>query len=223
MSSGISKDLISIGIPESLIVVINNPVDINEIKTKSMEQHSHPWFSDESQKVIIAVGRLIEAKGFDKLIQAFSRIVPEIPVRLLILGEGPLETSLKNLSKELGVSGYIDFMGYIENPYSYLAKSDLFALSSNWEGFVSVLLEAMALGIPVVANDCWTSPGEILKDGKIGVLATSNDPEVFAESILTALNEKQDVELLISRAAEFSTPTIAKQYIDLFSQITSGN
>ena len=220
VSDGIRQDLTSIGIPAKNIIVINNPIDIEQAIHDSQQDISHPWLLDKSVTAIVAIGRLVEAKGFDQLIRAFALLLENRPAKLLILGDGPLKPGLLKLCADLGVDKDVDLPGHVDNPYAYLARADLFVLSSNWEGFVGVLVEAMALGVPVVACDCWTSPREILKDGEIGILAPNNQPETLKQFILLALDNPQDRELLAKRASDFSISKITDQYIGQLKKIT---
>ena len=217
VSEGIQSDLLSLGIEKNKLVTINNPIDIEYVLRQSILDCPHPWIQNKTTPVVLAVGRLVEAKGFDVLLQAFSQVLKNTSSRLIILGEGPLRERLVDLSKRLEISQHIDFVGYVDNPYSYIKQSDVFVLSSKWEGFVGVLLEAMALGTSVVATNCWASPSEILKNGQIGKLVPANDPSLLAEAIISTLLNPQNRVELMTRASEFKIENIVKKYVDLIN------
>ena len=219
VSQGIQSDLQSLGIAKKYLITINNPIDIDYIRHQSTIDCAHPWLRDKSTPVVIAVGRLVEAKGFDLLLQAFTQVIAKTPSRLIILGEGPLHESLVDLAKRLNISQYVDFVGYVDNPFNYIKLSDIFVLSSKWEGFVGVLLEAMALGTSVVATNCRASPSEILKNGQIGKLVPVNDPDLLADAIVTTLANPQSSSELMARASEFEIDKITNKYIDLIKPI----
>ena len=121
--------------------------------------------------VVINVARLEEQKGQEYLIRSFVRIKKEIPLtKLVILGEGHLEHKLRDLAKGLGLEQDVVFLGWQKNPFKFLAYSKVFVLSSLWEGFPNTLLEAMALGLPVISTDCPSGPNEIIKHGENGFL-----------------------------------------------------
>lgn len=145
--------------------VLYNPYDINEIKALSKEKVPlFPWEKEEcvDYKIIASMGREDDVKGFWHLIKAFSVVKKqEKYTRLIIIGEGDF-SEYKNMAQELGIAEDIFFTGGKKNPYPYLAKADIYVLSSLFEGFPNALVEAMSLSIPVVATNCKTGPAEIL-------------------------------------------------------------
>src|SRR5699024_2024023 len=102
----------------------------------------------------ISAGRLVEQKDYKTLLKAFQLISQRINSRLVILGKGPLENELKLLAKELDIQKKVSFLGFQSNPYKYMKKANVFILSSKWEGFGHVIVEAMAVGTPVISTDC---------------------------------------------------------------------
>ena len=113
----------------------------------------------------------------------------------------------------------VDFLNFVENPYIYLRKSDVFVLSSRYEGFGNVIVEALAVGLPVVSTNCPGGPKEILDNGKYGKLVQTEDANAMAEAIIETLKSKIDREVLIGRAQKYSVQTISDQYINLFLSI----
>lgn len=217
VSNGVKKVLIKVfKIDEGKIQVIYNPCDINKIKKLSMEKVEYPWFN-EKLPIIITMGRLIESKGHGKLIQTFAEIKKQIPSRLVIIGEGNLRKQLERLTVKFGVEKDIAFLGWQENPYKYMSKSNLFVLSSNSESFGIVLVEAMVCGVPVVSFDCESGPREILDNGEYGILVPVGDIEGLSEAVINILKNNGLREKIIQRAKKrvhiFNTKDIAKKYM----------
>ena len=126
-----------------------------------------------------------------------------------------MKKDLEALVQELNLSNYVIFPGFKKDVTTEYIKSDLFVLSSDYEGFGNVLVEAMSVGIPVVSTDCKSGPREILCDGKYGKLVPVNDVDALAQAMLQSLNEKHDIEALKLRAADFAVDKIAEQYLDI--------
>jgi glycosyltransferase involved in cell wall biosynthesis len=187
VSKGVKEDLMkTFNLPQEKIKVIYNPHDIDKIQKLSKEQINHPWLVDKKYPVMINVGRLTYQKGQDILLKAFKIVSEKIESRLIILGEGPLLKQLKDLAKELGIENKVDFVGFQKNPFAFIARSDVFVLSSRWEGFPNVLIEAMACGVPVISTDCPSGPNEIIENGVNGLLVPI-EVDKLAESIIWIL------------------------------------
>lgn len=143
------------GIPLNRIEAIYNPFDLDSIERKASAACAHPWLLNEGAPVIIAIGRLNEAKDFHILVEAFAHLRQERPVRLMILGEGELRAPLEAQVERLGLTSEdVQMPGFVDNPFAYLSRCALFVLSSRREGLPGVLIEAMACGTPVVSTDC---------------------------------------------------------------------
>lgn len=211
VSQGVAEDLVrTLGISAERVKVIYNPVVDDDLLTKSKEPLDHPWFTEGAPPVILGVGRLTEAKDFPNLIRAFALVRAQRPARLMILGEGELRPQLEALVHELGLQDDVALPGFVENPYAYMARAAVFVLSSRWEGFGNVLVEAMACGTPVVSTDCPSGPREILDHGKYGRLVPVGDVKSLAESILKAMDEPPYRDL--SRVAEFTLEKSLERY-----------
>ena len=188
VSSGVVDDLARFtSLPAEKLKVVFNPIVTPDLKERAKEPVEHPWFTDGS-KVFVAVGRLRPQKDFRTLLQAFSRVRAARPARLLILGEGPERSELEELARELGIADDVSLPGSVENPYAYLSRAVAFVLSSRWEGLPTVLIEALACGLPVIATDCPSGPREILAGGRYGKLVGVNAVEDLAAAMEEALD-----------------------------------
>jgi glycosyltransferase involved in cell wall biosynthesis len=193
--------------------VIYNPVDTDHIKTLATAPLEHPWFAPGAVPVVLSAGRLTRQKDFPSLLRAFAQVRQSRPARLVILGEGEERTSLETLARELGCRDDIALPGFVPNPYPYMAAAGVFVLSSAWEGFGNVLIEAMALGVPVVSTDCPSGPAEILGRGRYGTLVPVSDVDALARAIATTLDQPPEARRSIERASSFSCERIASQYL----------
>jgi glycosyltransferase involved in cell wall biosynthesis len=124
-------------------------------------------------------------------------------------------TALIELAAELGVADDMALPGYVNNPFAYMARASVFALSSAWEGLPTVLIEAMACGCPVVSTDCPNGPCEILEGGKYGPLVPVGDAAALAQAVLSVLDAPPDPEQLRTRAADFSADTAVDRYLEV--------
>lgn len=179
---------------------------------------------DESIPTVIACGRLEFEKGFDFLIQAFSRVCSRIQARMIILGEGSQRELLEMEAEKLGIKDHILLPGYVSNPYPYIAKSNAFILSSRFEGLPNVLIEAMALGIPCIATRCPSGPREILLDGRCGRLVEVDNIDMMAEAIIESLINKEDTAAMsrigLENLYRFTPEAVGTQYVQLIEKIT---
>jgi len=192
-SNYIKKQLNSFaGIHNSKIDVLPNPIDIDRIKKFSKLsldlEHTFP----SARFTIVAVGRLIRAKGFDTLIDALLIARKAEDIKLIIVGEGPERLNLENQIKRSLLENDVLLAGYQANPYPYILNSDLFVLPSRWEGYVNVVIEAMALEVDVVVTDCNSAPGTLLKEKLNYPLVPTESPADLAHAILENLLSPRD-------------------------------
>ncbi len=216
VSTGVAEDLARMTtIHDKKIRVIYNPVVTPQLLEKQQQAVSHPWFQKNQPPVLLAVGRLTEQKDFTTLINAFSVIRNQKACRLLILGEGEMRTVLEALIAKLKLTEDVQMPGFVDNPYAYMKQADVFVLSSAWEGLVTVLIEAMACGTPVVSTDCPSGSREILADGKFGQLVPVGDYEALADAVIQTLEREKKPTLLIKRANDFTQAASVKQYLEV--------
>lgn len=205
VSQGAAENLAkSTGLNSDRIQYIYNPVITPELLQKSRETLDHPWFQPGEPPVILGVGKLEAQKDFPTLIKAFAKVRQVRQVRLGILGWGPDGDRLENLIQDHGLGDDAALLGYADNPYPYMANAAVFVLSSRWEGLPTVLIEAMAVGTPVISTNCKSGAAEILAEGRYGSLVPVGDTTAMAEAILATI--------------EGNTPAVNTLWLEQFSQ-----
>jgi glycosyltransferase involved in cell wall biosynthesis len=190
--------------------MIYNPIDLDKVRSMSLEPVNEYDFDGIN---IIAAGRLEKQKGFEYLIQAHKMLLDlGMKHRLIILGEGSELPNLQKLAYRLGVEGSVRMPGYLNNPYSWIARADVFALSSRYEGLCNIIIESLAVGTPVVSANCPGGPSEILSDGEFGLLFEVGDVDGMAASLMKMLEDPELRDGFIAkgfdRAERFSTKWI---------------
>ena len=225
VSEGVAADLSrALNLPRQKITTIYNPVVEPSLSVRKEELVDHSWFAyDRCFPVVLGCGRLTKQKGFIYLIQAMARLQDKVPVRLVILGKGEQEAALKQLARDLDIQDKVAFIGFQSNPYKFIARADVFVLSSLWEGLPTVLIEAMACGTPVVSTDCPSGPGEIITHEVNGLLVPPANTEALSAAILRVLKNKKLAQRLSrngqDRAEDFRVEKIVRQYEELFLQV----
>jgi glycosyltransferase involved in cell wall biosynthesis len=213
-SHGVAEDIAAItGIAMEEIHVINNPTVSANIFDQAKEETGHPWLTHGNPPVIMGVGRLARQKNFSTLMRAFAKVRAQRECRLIILGEGKERAALTALGSNLGIQDDIDMPGFVPNPFAYMSRATLFVLSSAWEGCPNVLIQALALGLPVVATDCRSGPREILANGRYGPLVPVGDVDRLAREMLCTLNHPLDKAFLESAADRFRIRDNARAYL----------
>jgi glycosyltransferase involved in cell wall biosynthesis len=218
VSNGVRDDICILGsLKKNKIQVIYNPASTlsHTSYIQTVDPFQGRWTHTGFK--LLAVGTLKEQKDFTTLIQSVNEVAANIPVSLIILGEGPERARLESLSKSLGISEKISLPGYVVDTAPYFNAADLFILSSAWEGFGNVLVEALECGTPVISTNCKSGPSAILENGKYGKLVPVKDYFALARGIEEMLAADHDTELLKKRAEFFSVERIALQYIDYFN------
>jgi glycosyltransferase involved in cell wall biosynthesis len=214
VSRGVADQLAVLGVPRDKIAVIHNPVVDAELYEKAEEAVDHSWFAPRAPPVILAAGRLAKEKDFQTLVRAFSLVRKARPLRLMILGEGQSRAELYHLAQLLDIANDVSLPGFVDNPYKYMKRAKAFALSSLFEGFPNVLIEAMACGAPIISTDCPSGPAEILENGRWGRLTAVGDAHALAKAIEETLDEVTHPDVK-SRASIFSVEKMTDEYLKL--------
>ena len=211
----------SLGVDAGRVRTIYIPIPADGIRRLAQEEVTHPWFADGEPPVILGVGREAPPKDYPTLVEAFGLARREVDSRLVILGKlsAPYRARLKSLARGLGAEGDLGFVNFDENPYRFMRRAGVFALSSRWEGLPGVILEALACGTPVVSTDTPYGPREIL--GGFGDLPPVGDAPALARALVATLRgERPTEEALRARAADFSEAKAADAYLALFEELT---
>jgi len=220
-SSRIADDVCSVTrLDRERVKVIYNPVFTEVLNRKADAQVEHPWIHADVE-VLLGVGRLTPQKDFPTLLRAVARLREHRDVRLILLGEGEERKQLEDLCRELGIRDHVDLHGFVDNPIKFMARSDVFVLSSASEGFGNVVVEALASGVPVVSTCGDEGPGEILKDGRYGRLVPTGDDKALSETILKTLNHPDQPATekeRIQRARDFSVEAAIEKYWSIVEQ-----
>lgn len=220
-SHGVRDDLIEgFGAPDNRVSVVPNGVDLRRIVRQSYAPC--PELSPHDGKTIVMVARLCPGKDFMTLFESVAQLRESIDVRLVLVGEGDYKDSLVKRVEELKLEGYVQFAGYQSNPFRFVRRADVFVLSSFHEGFGNVLVEAMALGIPVIASDCPSGPREIIHhahDGYLFRVGDRNALTLLLKQVLTspALHH-QLAEAALRRAHDFDADHMVSRYEDIMAE-----
>lgn len=220
VSEGVRNDLLKLlGLPPEQIGMIHNPVNIDQVQFQAQANVGHRWLrkgGDRPFVLLVGVGRLVPDKHFDVFLRAVAKIAEKTQVKALILGDGPMRDELVAYADYLGLGSDVEFLGFQGNPYPYIAGSDCLIMSSQSEAFSVVLVEALAVGCPVVATDCDFGPREILAGGQFGRLAEVGDSNGLAVSALATLRKPISPVILKQRASKYDATLVAAQYARVF-------
>ena len=217
-SKMIESDLKGHNIKDELIHKIYNGVDIDTVRINKFNKN----------KTFLVIGRLSEEKRCEQIIRVFSRLSEKLNVKLIFIGDGPLEDNLLNITKQINQSHRIFFKGASKNVREHLIASDFYISASQSEGMSNSLLEAMSLGIPAITSNV-SGVNEIVFDNQNGFIFEPNDEKSFYEKIIKAINLNEEKYINISRLASahmlknFSINLIAKKHIKLYNSFIKSN
>lgn len=213
VSKGIRDDLREqLAVPESRIQVLPNPVITPELYQRAAEDPEHPWLRFGEPPVVLGVGALRQQKDFATLLHAFAGVRQNRSCRLIILGEGRQRERLTQLADQLGIAADVDLAGWQGNAHAWMARASVFALSSRWEGTANVIIEAAALGVPIVAADCHYGPREVLQDGRYGELVPTQDPIALGRGIERMLDQPPARDHIRLAAEPYRMDESARRY-----------
>lgn len=198
------------------IRVIRNPVLAPDFEELKLDEPKEEWFSQPENKVILSVGRLDVQKNHSFLIASFKDIYQKSPnARLVIVGDGNEKDNLLSLISKNGLSEVVKLVPFQRNIYPYYYNSDVFALSSDWEGFGNVLVEALSVGLPIVSTNCPGGPKMILKGGEYGALTPLGDKKSYVSALLKILEKPEKNKKSIVYAKIFTVESVAKDYLKI--------
>lgn len=210
VSRGVADDLATLtGLPRDSITVLYNPACPDALPATPL---ADPFFM-AGEPVVVAVGRLHRQKGFDMLIDAIALANATRPLRLALLGVGALHDALAQQVRQSGLAGRVAFYGFQADPLIFMRHAAVLAVSSRFEGFGNVLVEAMACGTPVVSTDCPSGPAEILENGRYGRLVPVDDAAAMAAALLASLQDPAPAAMLQARAQAFTVKAVADRYL----------
>lgn len=230
VSTGVAQDLQqTYRVPAQQLSVVYVPFDLAAIAQAAAQPILAIHDPIFDHPTIVAAGRFTSQKRFDVAIQALLHLRQQhhIDAHLLILGEGELRPQLEEQIAALGLAQSVFLPGFVDNPHTYIRRAQAFLLSSDYEGFGRVLVDALAVGCPVVSTNCPSGPDEILEGGKWGLLAPMNDPVAIAAALVQVLTNPALAEQLsqqgTQRAQAFNTEAVANQYEALIRSYPSQN
>ena len=214
VSHGVKDDLILKGVSSNKINVIYNPVISRPTLEIDESNKAIKTWMDSSNKKLIAVGEFKPQKNFTNLVEAilFAKKNLSRDLSLLILGDGVEKSAIQTRINDLHLTENIFLAGWVDDPLPYYNLADLFVLSSDYEGFGVVIVEAMSQGLNIVSTDCKSGPSEILKNGALGELCEIQNSESLGRVIDYALNNPNDPTRLIERSTDFSEKKIGNMY-----------
>ncbi len=176
-----------------------------------------------TRPVVVAAGRLTYQKSFADLVEAFALVRARVDAELWILGEGPERGAIEARVRQLGLGDAVRLLGFRDNPQAFFGRATVFALSSRYEGFGNVIVEALACGTPVVATDCPHGPAEILGGERGGLLVPVGDPGAMADALVRVLVDADLRRRLAAagrvRAGDFTAAAIADAYASEIERI----
>jgi glycosyltransferase involved in cell wall biosynthesis len=205
-------------VPSDRIEVIYNPTARDELfAAGSIVNRAH---APPANPLILAAGRFCAQKDFETLVRAFAIVRAARPARLALLGDGPHRSSIERLGHRLRIAADLVLPGWVDDIPDWLGRADLLVSSSRWEGLQATLIEALALGCPVVATDCPGGSREILESGVLGPLVPPGEPAALAEAILATLDAPAEPGRLRMSARRFAEEGKAEAYLNVLDRCT---
>ena len=215
-SQGVADDLAEhYGVGRAHLTVVHNPVDVDEVECRSAEAIEPELTSVDGMPTVVMAGRLADAKNLPLLVASFERLARHLPFRAWIIGRGELESDLRQRLADAGLTARVRLLGFQDNPWKYMARADVFVLTSRYEGFGNVLIEAMACGLPVVATSSFGTR-EIVEHERSGLLLERHEPDAVAAALARVLSDATLRARLADRARmrarAFSIQTVTSAF-----------
>lgn len=216
VSRGVADDLALLsGIARKSFTVIHNPISApSEPDRQARDAAEQLWGAHRGPR-ILTVGSFKQVKNHALLLRAFARMEKPGNAHLMLLGKGALRDDMEALMAEAGLAGKVLMPGFFADPAPFYRSADLFVLSSDYEGFGNVIVEALAAGLPIVSTDCPSGPAEILMGGKFGTLVPVGDEVALAAAMEAALAQNHDPMRLRARARDFAPEVAVARYLEL--------
>lgn len=222
VSADLERELIELGVPAAKVTTIRNGIDISGIQARA--DAARASVQQTGTPIILGVGRLAEAKGFDLLIRAHAELLARgVTCRLKVLGDGPARPSLEQLTRELGVHDTVELAGFTSDIVPHVLGASVLCLSSRTEGLPLVVLESLAMRTPVIAADCSVAIRELLRNGAIGDILPVESVDALVEAISAHL---QNPTVLVAKAAaagphlnQYSTQRMSEDYLTWFTHL----
>ena len=213
VSAAVARDLAALSsLPESQFEVINNPVAGPPVGKNGIAAAESLWGGSVHR--ILSVGDMKPEKKHELLIRSFARLLPRRPAKLILVGDGPLRSQLEQLVAELGIGDHVEFAGFMLDVWPFYKTANLFALSSDVEGFPLVVCEALHCGLAVVSTRAGGVP-EILEQGKYGTLVPEGDIDAFTDALDRALDRKADPAVQRQRAERVAGQNHSDRYFEI--------
>ena len=216
VSQGAALDLVrTLGERAHNVHVICNPILGPDFWRRAAEPLSDSRMESDPRPIVLAVGRLHYHKDYPTLLRAIAILRRRIDARLVFLGDGEERATLEARSRELQIADAVSLLGDVPNPLPYMKRAQVLALSSVAEALPTVLIEALAVNLPIVATDCPTGPREVLEDGKYGMLVPVGDSELMAEALDAVLRSSPRPEVPPEALERFQHDHVIAQYLEL--------
>lgn len=225
-TEGARRELIEqFGVAAGRATVLPNPIDLERVRALATEPITDPWWpADPRQPILVHVGRFTFAKDHDTLLRAFAALRSRRPATLVLVGDGEDEAHVRALVSSLGLDGDVHFTGFTRNPYKYLARATVSVLTSRFEGLPNALIEAMALGVPIVSTACEYGPVELFAPPSAadGVLVPVGDADAVAGAVAALLDDPARRDELsrrgLVRAEAYDRRRVGAEYERLFER-----
>lgn len=220
MAPGLEREIATLIRPRArAISIIPSPaLSVGQIERLRAAKPVEPA-APQAGRRFVAMGRLARQKNFPLMIKAFASGASAND-RLIIYGDGPERTKLAALAERLGVGERVVFAGHVPDPAALARPTDIFLLSSDYEGVPAVLLEALAVGMPIIATDCSRAMLPLLGDGTLGELTPRGDVQAFARAIERASPIAQDSDASLAQAHQFSLEHASAAYLGVVEAIS---